>query len=898
MEELFATYQYKSIPILLIDASGSVIFNRFGDKYVFDQIKNIIENFPESEFRIIFWNSAKGESDFFKEGIYRIPFVVKKSTLGQTFTFVREHINKHCLTYSHLGFVNIPNEWMDPISPTKIYFITDGEMGYQDIKIMEMNNLKKNLSDCIKKLFTDHPMVQLNIITVEPKNMNFNEMETLKNAAGCDVYNLIMENQLTMYITKFISYTLNNLDGFVHINKIRPPPGFVPFGDKYFSELKVNLFVQYLVELISSTPDENELLKIVQYLSSTVATLIKDKPKRISEEIIKMFCGFFNKTTLDPMFVKFILSDAVEKENAGMASIFTMYRQQLKDLYKQAQILLGKNVKEAIGIGNMFLTIPIADKIISGHFRMIDKNIFLGRSTYSQSAVRINNILIPIIPFDYQTCSKMNEQCLRQWMRVIIGKSYHVDNYGDIVIYTMLGILIRICCSNLDPTIINSYRHLASVMLKKVRTNSTRTELERLENGELPIPNSGKVTDFYNDMNIVNQQLETKLEPMTLWYIMCLALDNEMLIKKQIVHCFEDIKKDFPDIEPSKLLFQIKNMIKPIVHHQIPFENVLDYNCLITMENVTNVGGYRFLPHPSLTDTICAPIYVLSTEGYQQLLKEKHTSICPICYHQLDESNFEQVGPKPQIDEKEIFEKDTMNMFTDEVLIPTVQNVSNEKEPIGKDVKKLSKKGTLIIMKGVVGSGKSFYCNHIKEAIEKLGGYCLVEGTDKYCKDGMDIAKAIGKVKESLDTIDVIENKLLVVIIDTCGERNNSNIIFDKDFTGWNRINVWPNLIKSDMLGYLSWSLRNILNRPKPGPDDNYWLNPVEKNPNTCIEIHKRKATALFGKKIPKLFEIVPRTKEEIIEKLNENADAYQEKLLNEMPLDMEIDKIVKQCLN
>ncbi len=90
-------------------------------------------------------------------------------------------------------------------------------------------------------------------------------------------------------------------------------------------------------------------------------------------------------------------------------------------------------------------------------------------------------------------------------------------------------------------------------MLKKKRLNSDMTELERLENGDIPLPNSGKIETFYNYMNIVSTQLELKLEPLTLWYAICLSLDNDKLLK-QFIHCKESIEKDFPTINHSKLL--------------------------------------------------------------------------------------------------------------------------------------------------------------------------------------------------------------------------------------------------------------------------------------------------------------------------------------------------------
>ncbi len=46
-------------------------------------------------------------------------------------------------------------------------------------------------------------------------------------------------------------------------------------------------------------------------------------------------------------------------------------------------------------------------------------------------------------------------------------------------------------------------------------------------------------------------------------------------------------------------------------HFPIPFEQVLDYSgCLITMEETSKTGGFRFLQHKNLVGVQCSPVYV------------------------------------------------------------------------------------------------------------------------------------------------------------------------------------------------------------------------------------------------------------------------------------------------
>jgi hypothetical protein len=95
-------------------------------------------------------------------------------------------------------------------------------------------------------------------------------------------------------------------------------------------------------------------------------------------------------------------------------------------------------------------------------------------------------------------------------------------------------------------------------MLKKKRMNSDVTELKRLEDGNLPIPNTGKIEDFYKIMNTVKMmtQINSTCEPMTLWYALCLAIENPEMIVKQRIHCIDFIQRDFPGIDPLDLLSQ------------------------------------------------------------------------------------------------------------------------------------------------------------------------------------------------------------------------------------------------------------------------------------------------------------------------------------------------------
>lgn len=901
--DLFEEHISSNIPILLIDASGSVN-EKFLDTSVFGEIKNRTLNLKEDKFRVIFWNSNIPEKPFFKGGVTVIPFVVEKQKINQTFTYVQPNIAGNCLTFPHLAFSAIPDNWIDNKDVTKIYFITDGQIGYQSASNYELMDLKNKLSDSIKKIFMKFNNVQLNIITVEPRSVDLSVKEVIETAAGCDVYKVIMENKLTNYVTKFISYTLNNRDGFIHINKNIPPAGYLPYGEKYFSVLKVPIFISYLLNEIQKTQSEDGLLQIVQYLSATLARLTKNKSENMINDIINVFGNLFNNTKIDPMFVRMILTDAVQRENEGTANVYAAYRAQLKDLFKQAEELLNKDVVNAIGLTNQFITLPFNNKIIIGNCRHIDKNISMNKKVYHHSAISINDAVIPILPFSVMEInSKMNEQCIRQWVRLIVSKLYNVGVMDDDVIYIMLGIMLQVVLSDVSDAVKNIFRKLSCIMLNKKRLSADMTELERLEAGELPMTNVGKEESFYKLLDVVRNRLNVKISQQTLWYAICIALANEKLITKHLIHCNDAILKDYPNTNVEDLLKNIKDIIQPISIFEIPYESSLEYKCLVTLDDVTNVGGYRFLPHQTINHVTCAPMYVLSEIGYTQITSISETCVCPICYTRLSSTSFEKIGPKPcSADMSNIFPLNMQKPFNSHIeiningpLIEPSANNSRSSSSISNQ-NTLNGEGVLILLKGVVGAGKSYYAKLLKDYIEQQGGICAWEGTDKYCKDGFPVSTAIAKVSETILKLNNADSNIKkYVIIDTCGEMNKPPIIFNVDFSKWKIVTIWPNWTDNvnHLDKYLCWSLRNVLKRTPPMNNDTHYLNPVSAGIKTCIQVHAKKARALFGNKAKNIFnQKIPNTIEEAIITLNSKADEYFVLLNEQKPIQQEIVKI------
>lgn len=844
MESMFITPEVANYAILLVDTSGSTSSQFTSSTTVYDRIVDLVKTLPEPKFRIIFWNST----------FIVYPYVVNRESIVQTMKTVGKVGGETC---PELAFNNVPDEWYVKNGKTTVYYITDGEIGSSHTVVA--NSIKN---------FVSKNLICLNILTVERKDTNLADLEEINKAAGNDVYKLLVANNLTGNVNKFTSYTLRYSDGYSHIDKNTAPIGFIPYGSNYFSELRVNEFLVYLKETIDSSTSEDILLKIIQNLAVTLSYLVRDKPFSVRNDIISNFATLFKYTSIDSMLVNYMLVDSVQKEIIGQASVFSSYRAQLKDLFRQANLLLQKDVKQSIGMEETFVTFPINGKIIVGNKRQIDNSVTIGKNKYPNSSIVLNNVLIPCFPTSNRIDSLITNQCTRQWLRVVFSQYYKLDAQNDILIYVVLGTMLKVVLSDVNDLVKNSYRTLATIMLQKKRLNTDQTELEKLEKGDLPVPNSGKIEHFYQFMDTVNNQLGLTLRPFTLWYAICIALNNSKLIQTQTAHCLSDVNNDFPNIDSTQVLITLKPKVQMLTNFEIPSESALDYNCIITLESIEDIGGYKFLEHTSSYNAKCCPVYVISERGYHGMFGENNWATCPICYTRLGSHMFELVGPKPKIN-FELFNENVVDVFRQQV------DVCKEVD-VGQRNDILSDKSFIVVMKGTVGSGKSTYSAAIKKYIESIGGYCTVQGTDQYCKNGASFKEAAGNVRAAFNKALSDSNNLRVVVVDTCGERSNGMTFFDINFKGWKKIEFYPNLDNTQMAKYFAWSLRNVIRRGKPSVKDNWYLNSTA-GIQTCIDVHNKKASSLFNKNDLSSFKLpLTRNRDDVLSFINSDADEYQ----------------------
>ncbi len=362
--------------------------------------------------------------------------------------------------------------------------------------------------------------------------------------------------------------------------------------------------------------------------------------------------------------------------------------------------------------------------------------------------------------------------------------------------------------------------------------------------------------------------------------------NNSELVTKQLIHCSESITKNFGSIDPKNILSLL--VCNKITVYEIPSEHTLDYTCIVTMEDTSATGGFIIKNHNSMTGQTCTPYFVISPYGHTKML-EQEPILCPICYTTLTSSNFEEVGPKT-VQDSTIFDGVVNPFLMQPSSAPDVKSLQATMAHTS-----ISGNNTVVFLKGTVGSGKTTFSKKLKSTLEDLGLKCIIIGTDNYCKTGINGRQAASMVTNDLTKFNA-EDGDKVVIVDTCGENTNKKNVFGHNYSGWKIVYHEPNLIHSELKGYLSWSLRNVLNRSMSSATTDFWLNPFGAGVNKCVEVHLIKAKAVIKTKIIDVFpNYAFATKEVILESIKDDADRYIPCLTGNMTLDEQIKKLVSR---
>uniref|UniRef100_A0A6C0BN59 Uncharacterized protein n=1 Tax=viral metagenome TaxID=1070528 RepID=A0A6C0BN59_9ZZZZ len=819
----------KGTHIILVDASGSVRWGRIWDR----MLEVCKQEVKTPRMHVLFWNSDnKRQNSNFVNGVWLIPHFVDQKGLAAVFALAKSKIDNSCLTYPHLAFQGIPSQWLN--GQIYIDYVTDGQIGYDGMSLHARLGLETRLAAEVKQLCTRNPLATLNIFTVERTDLDFKGQEQINRAAGTDVYKLIQNQGLSKYISRFVTYGPQS--HHVHINKMRSIPGYYSYGDRRFRKERMYDFMQFIqADITENKENLDPLLHIAQSLSVTLQQHLVDKPMSLKDQVVAEVAEYFRGSSVDPTLVRFILSEAIDKEGFGSADIFAAYRQKLKQLYKAANELLQKDTKMAINLSRGFFTCPLGDVILTGLSpHMVQHAYRTQRSNHPNAAIEVDGRLVPAFPWERKG-DLYSDQCLRQWCRAALSTEYPVQVFSDAVMYLVLAFVCRARYTpDMPPHILAGLCQLAHVMFDKKRRNSDQTEMEFLKAGNQPMGNNGHSDSFPSFMRLVCTALKVNYPPAEMWYYLCGALQDADLLESQ--------RPFFPEELPATPI-----TITPYTVYTLGG----DYQCVVTLEDTSSTGGFTINPHGE-----CAPPYVLAAAAMEQYRKQPEFCMCPICYKRLQpDTDFTQVAA-----------------LTELKLPPLPPRSSQEAK---KETKKTQKKTYLeacIFLQGTVGCGKSTFAAGLAEA---LGPGTFVASVDRHCVDsGLSMPNAIEAVKQELLQMDA-----KILIVDTCGERTSTKNVFGLNISAGSVIRHRVNYLdRKQTRGYICWTLRNVLKRGNSTPGCGYFLNPVSASLATCLRVHKKKMVGVFGKKVvrqyyPELDSFM--SKERVLSSIEDSANEY-----------------------
>lgn len=771
-------------------------------------------------------------------------------------------------THTHRGFEEILS-LLDVTKTTKVVLITDGQTNSSQMDLQRLGEEFKRRN------------VEIEIVAVSAANIYFNRLTSSeeKRIPGLDVVNMMNKSAKI--------YTPLNTDTPFELAKN------VDLSTKIWSILGLKIPKNSIPLPTLITEIINILLETDLDFSST----------EIQEELTILFTEI--GMLLGLVYIKFpdhfledILKDLESKTGADLSE-FVQYGFQLK---QQNRPFIHTNITRRL----------VEYKAQQTSFQDATEDLRSNGTALGEESISFNNGIICFVPDSsslllsrgYSVDKHENiffsfgskEQAIRQGLRSYFGEKcgFRDSRNSPSVIFGVATqiLLYLLCCSeiNLDDSYIEKLRKLARIQCGQKKQERDRNYgnsfIEEWKAGNLPVTH-------YSSKNIhADLYLDNLINPLglsqTLWWaVMMMIIDNNLFNAQMI---FYEVALQSEGIEPTEtsLLAYIREKFSSKVAGTVKFSTIDKKKSVITLDDFSEGSTiFENFAHISSRGSRCDTKTHYSAEERVQLGNK-----CVWCNQRLNDHDYKLVVSSNEAqltnhDPPRFIQRETRLNATAPQYVPTTASAPTT--VFRQNTSVLTR--VLIVMEGTVGAGKTTFSQHLQEEVEKLGGQCINEGTDKYCLNGIPTRDAVKRVTTVLRGISRIRNNLLVVIIDTCGERNTGNVIFGYSFDGWEIHRIRPNFDESRIRQYLCWSLRNVLNRPLHSRDSNFWLNPESATVNTCKKVHTDKATALFGRQFVNVSSSTDL--HDILNDIELEANEYQEYLNTSMPIESCVKNLI-----
>ena len=906
------------VSAVLIDSSGSTLepFVRgepSGQVFA-KELLIVVDEINTPEYFLMFWNSTDAPN--FPGGVFSVPYVVKKDKVNQWGQLAQAKMGKGygCTTFPHVALTELMRQkWMDKCN--NVYIVCDGQIspgGHQPF------------IRSLTAFFLKFPRARLHIKTVDAFDVvDYANLESVAKAAGGDMIASLKNANLMDKLASFVSYDLIG-NKHSHINRCMAPDDCYPFGEQYFLKSDVHLFIPYVRRLIASMIDDADKIaswiSVAQRLCEFIKPYILDrtlgfKPDRVEREVAKilefyasLFCvdAAHPDTNLDQCLVFSLLETAVSSDARNQAMIYANYRDSLQQIFKNAESMLAQDVKNALAARLFSVMSLIIDGddgkvVFVGTSRLMDEKLTLnGGIEFRRAGMRVGagagDIVgvVPCVP-SLDMLTPHAEQCLRQWTRALLVRMHGgVDKKSDVCIYIVAAhaILARASAA-MSPAIKAGFRTLARVMWRKKNAREDVTELALLKRDGPRVFNPLFITAAMKTLGMLAAEEQQQQFTADLHTLLTRDDDDEVAVNE-----YAPLREVVVTPQP-------------------------EYKCLITLDDTTETGGWGFEPHGA-----CAPLQVLSEEGYNFLVKQ-HVIYCPVCRQELPSSAFIKVSPAcgAGMGQNVIFKNPFNEAVPFAAVAPFAAAAAAAVAPsaavpsavapsaaapsavapsavAAAAVALSGPPGEIVVVqfRAPTGSGKTVATSELKAALEGLegreGGVTVYRiSVDQHVQGGMSQPSALARTFNDMRIALMPRPGLTVVVVDVCGAGDKAKV-FDCAI-GSCRMIKWainqPDKFADQTLKrkFQSWALRNVLRRSAGDSP----LNPVLCGVATCVDVHAKKCEqANVGKPNPALTS--KTTVEAALLDLQAEADAYQAYLDAKLPLAAQVAAMVKKIVN
>ena len=723
------------------------------------------------------------------------------------------------------GLQNINTFLSEKKLDAEIVLITDGQTNSSE------DDLYQEYEDLRKK------GVSLRIIAVSDRELDFQTMKQNEESRipGLDVVNWITAPSCIYTPDKYISdpFVMSTTDTSYSWNFLG-----VSFSKKTVFPVLIRQLIEYLFNNFSLEMFGEDFNVFLVEIGMYLGIFYVDYPESYVKSLFGNFLTKFPEKT----------SELNEFVNYG----FSLKRQNKPFI----RINLDQKLIDSKDRRNVFID---AQKMLKQFGTSLNKECISfnnGVLCYRDSSNGlIKNVIYSVDDYRniYFSFDSADDQSIRQGLRTMFGELYDIPNamMSSSTIFCVANEILKFLLIDktlsLDHSHIKKLRKLAVIQVSMLRMEEKgkygNSFYEYWKSGQLPSQHYSTPTthlELYQDFNINPFDM-----PQTLWWATMMMIFGPETFKAQ-ENIYKPLFEELKITNEESLLNYLRIKYSDKIKGTVKVCSFSSKNSVITLDPFEKGESLVVLEdHRNDYGELCA-----TKTHYSVKEKELLNNKCVWCGNCIPDDKWVPLKVPSESDLKNgeiilLVEKREGGFVDPHAASKQQQQGKKNKNNNNNKVIKGNSDCHLVLLEGTVGSGKTSFSNALEK--ELLGrGYTVVnESTDKYCKTGIPMNQAVNNVSQA------IKNKTKpdksVVIIDTCGANITGNKIFNCSFDGYKIHYVRPNFNPSNISGYLSWSLNNVLSRSLHSATTDYWLNKESAGEQVCRQVHKDKAIKILG---------------------------------------------------